>query len=96
MTDMSGQAVIEDDAIVIRLPIVNIPVAVEGANAIGAFDAPIKVIDAAAFAKDIILELNREDEEGTTMVHKMFDKAFNEAAEQGAQGIADEDDEQGD
>lgn len=48
------------------------------------------------FAKEVVRELNSEDEEGTTAIHKMFDAAFIEAIEQGAEGVeecsADEED----
>jgi hypothetical protein len=90
--DMSAQAVIEGDAVVIRLPIANLPVAVSGAASLGTLDPPFKVTDASAFAKDLVRQLNDEDDEGTTMVHKMFDQAFNDAAEQGADGITEFDD----
>lgn len=91
--DMSARAVIEDGQIVIRLPIENIPTAVDGAADLGTLDAPFKVIDPQAFAQDLVSTLNDEDEEGTTMIHKMFDKAFNIAADQGAAGMADADGE---
>lgn len=94
MTDTSAQAVIEGDQIVIRLPIENLPVAVEGARSLQTLEGRWKVTDANAFAKDLVRALNDEDEEGTTMVHKMFDKGFNEAFEQGPDGVEEiEDDE---
>lgn len=84
---MSGRAVIEDGNIVIRFRIDALPTAVEGAAALGALDAPFKVTDPDAFANDLVSQLNDEDEQGTTMVHKMMDRAFNQAADQGAFGI---------
>lgn len=53
--DMSAQAVIEGDAIVIRLPIANLPAAVDGAVAMMTVDPPFKVTDAKAFAADLVL-----------------------------------------
>lgn len=44
-------------------------------------------IDAKVFAKEVWRELVREQEDGTTPVHLLFDKAFEEACEQGAEGI---------
>lgn len=89
--DLSAVAVIEDDSIVIRLPIKNLPVAVDGSIALRALDSPFKVTDAAKFAHDVVVALNDEDEEGTTRVHQMFDGAFSDIAENGSDGIADND-----
>ena len=50
-------------------------------------DPLYEVTDAHAFAKYFVDELNREEEDGTTPVHAMFDKAFTEAVENGADGI---------
>ena len=46
-----------------------------------------KVIDPAAFAKAVYYQLYHEEEDGTTIVHRMFDDAIKEAVEQGAEGI---------
>lgn len=51
-----------------------------------------KIVDADAFAKAIFHQLNDEEEDGTTIVHRMFDDAIKEAVEQGAEGIALPDD----
>lgn len=91
--DLSAVAVVEDGNIVIRLPIKNLPVAVEGSIALGTLDGPFKVTDAEKFAKDVVTALNDEDEGGTTRVHQMFDSAFNYIAENGSDGIADDDDD---
>jgi hypothetical protein len=85
--DNSGQAVIENGDIIIRAPIDALPQVAEGAWVIGALDKRWKVTDPAIFAKELLHALNNEDEQGTTMIHKMFDKAINEALEQGAEGI---------
>ena len=91
--EQDGQAVIKGGAIVIRIPIKNLPQVVEGAWALGALDTRWKITDAPAFAEALVDELNREDEEGTTMIHKMFDAAINEALEQGAEGIEEHKDQ---
>lgn len=44
-------------------------------------------INAKVFAKEVWRELVREQEDGTTPVHELFDKAFEDACEQGADGI---------
>lgn len=87
MSDRSAEAVIEDGVIVIRLPIDNLADALKGACLMMTISPAYKVTDAAVFAKEVVRELNSEDEEGTTAVHKMFDAAFNEAIEQGAEGV---------
>jgi hypothetical protein len=50
-------------------------------------DVGFKVTDPDAFAKDLVIELNNENEIGTTCIHKMFDAAIEEAINQGAFGI---------
>jgi hypothetical protein len=94
MTDTSGEAVIEDGHIVIRFRIDALPTAVAGAAALGTLDAPFKVTNAEAFAKDLVSQLNEEDEQGTTMIHRMMDEAFNQAADQGAFGTSISDDDE--
>ena len=37
------------------------------------------------FAEDVLRELHREDEDGTTIVHTMFDEAAYMAADQGSE-----------
>jgi hypothetical protein len=46
-----------------------------------------KVINPSAFAEAVYHQLNDEEEDGTTIVHRMFDDAIKEAVEQGAEGI---------
>lgn len=91
--DTSAQAIIENDEIVIRVPFKYLPTIVEGAWALNALDKRFKLTDAALFAKNMVRALNDEDEQGTTMIHKMFDKAINEALEQGAEGIEEHEDQ---
>lgn len=88
MADMNnGRAVIEGDAMLIRLPIDYLPQVVEGAWALNAMPVRMQITDAGAFAKELVRVLNREDEQGTTMIHRMMDSAIVEALEQGAEGI---------
>lgn len=50
------------------------------------FEHP-KVTDPLAFAHEIDAELSKEEEDGTTVVHRMLDKAAQSAIENGAEGI---------
>lgn len=83
----SARAIIEDGCIVIRLPLANISAALEGARASGHQDGRYIVTDAAVYAKEVVLELNKESEDGTTPIHLLFDKCMYEAIDQGAQGV---------
>ena len=53
----------------------------------GEFVGP-RVTDIAVFAKEIALILQREEEDGTTLVHRLLDKAASEAIDQGAEGVS--------
>lgn len=46
-----------------------------------------EVTDRDAFVRAIVDELLRDEEDGTTPVHRMFDAAAEEAVEQGAEGV---------
>jgi hypothetical protein len=47
----------------------------------------LKVTDQQVFAKELIYELNKESEDGTTAVHRMFDGVIKGATEWGVDGI---------
>jgi hypothetical protein len=83
----AGKAVVEGDALVIRVPLEVLPTVVEGAWASGGMDTRLLVTSPAKLAAELCLVLNDEDERGTTRVHKMFDSALWEAYEQGYEGI---------
>lgn len=57
-----------------------------------------RVTDSAGFADDVRRELEREEEDGTTPVHRMLDMALNEAVESGSEHVQeveeDEDNEE--
>jgi hypothetical protein len=86
---MTAEAKIEGDEIVIRLPIGNIPIAFSGGVAAGYIQAPYRVTNAASFARDVVTELRREAEDGTTAVHRMFDDAFTRAIEWCGDGVTE-------
>lgn len=85
--DTGGQAVIEDGNIVIRVPIDALQMIVDGATSLNGLDKRWLITDPAEFAKWIVVEINDEDEQGTTRFHKMFDRAMDEAINQGALGV---------
>lgn len=83
--DRSAQAVVEGDAIVIRISIANLQAIMDGGFACAAYYKRYKVTNGPGFAKEIADALNDEDEEGSTPVHKLFDVAINSALNSGAQ-----------
>lgn len=81
-------AKIEGDEVVIRLPMDALVTATEACPAFEPIeDSTPKVTDPREWMKSVVDELNGEEEDGTTLVHLMFDKAFERAADQGAEGI---------
>lgn len=84
-----GKAVIERGAIVIRVPLATLPMVLEGAWATNNLNPRYKITNVDEFARDLVNELNSESEDGTTRVHTMFDKAIEEAINQGAFGIVE-------
>ena len=84
---------VEDAAIVIRLPLETMRVAAENCEGLATFNGSrndfrkVRVTHLDIFAKEVVRELNREEEDGTTPVHLLFDAAFENAVEQGAEGI---------
>lgn len=88
MTSTGAEAVIEDGKIIISIDVDALPLIVSGSCAVSdGLRGLWKVTDAAAFAEDVCVSLNREREDGSTMVHMMFDRAFDHAIDQGAEGI---------
>lgn len=53
----------------------------------------VSIHDKDAFVKDFLVELEQEDEEGSTSIHRAFDKAANNAVENGSLGVTLADDE---
>lgn len=47
----------------------------------------VDVTDATEFAKAVIEEINREDDEGNTLLTRMIDKAILQAVENGCEGV---------
>lgn len=47
----------------------------------------IKITDQSEFLREFISELLNEDESGANIIHEMFDKAANNAIENGCNGV---------
>lgn len=52
-----------------------------------------KIINNIGFAKDILNELESEEEDGTTLVHRMLDSAANNAIENGSEFVEESENE---
>ena len=89
-----AEAVIRDGLIVISIEIAALPLIVSGSCAADGLDGRWKVTDAEVFAAEVVRALNDEREDGTTPVHQMFDRAFDEAINQGAEGIEECDEDE--
>jgi hypothetical protein len=85
--EADGHAILKDGAISFRVSLDALPAVLEGAWAIGKLDTRFQITDSSEFAKEIVRALNREDEQGTTAIHKLFDRAILDSIEQGAFGI---------
>ncbi|WP_429123379.1 crAss001_48 related protein [Aeromonas veronii] len=48
----------------------------------------LTVTDPAVFAGEVVSVLKQEEEDGSTLIHGMFDKAASIAADQGAEGLS--------
>lgn len=89
-----GRAVIEGGSVVIRFPLDAMQDALDGAWGMSIFDVRQKITDLAEFAKEFRNELNSESENGTTLIHRMADKAFLNMMEQGAFGFEPHEDQE--
>lgn len=47
----------------------------------------IPVTDKLIFARAVLMELQDEEEDGTTMLHRLFDEAMKRAVENGCEGV---------
>ena len=83
----AATAVIEKGTIIIRLPIKNLKMAVEGYVDSDFGIEPMIVTNVQAFAKSVVRALNEEEENGSTPIHHMFDAAFEQALENGSEGV---------
>ncbi len=94
MTETAKLAVsVEGDELVIRLPASVLAFAVKYMpkaeiydEGLGDFFQP-EVVDEAAFLKEMHLALEHEEEDGTTLVHRMLDKAALHIMHVGGEGV---------
>ena len=56
-------------------------------NSTGEYEQQMKVVDELKFAEEIVRELCDEQEDGTTPVHLLIDKAFESAVGNGCEGV---------
>jgi hypothetical protein len=47
----------------------------------------IKITDSQKFAREVVAEINRESEDGSTLLTRMLDKAISNAVEAGCEGV---------
>lgn len=88
MTRDHGLSVeIRDGAIVIAIGVYTLRHAISLASNIDDPEGEILITDSDAFARDLVSELNREDEQGTTPVHRLLDQAAKDAVAQGCGGV---------
>ena len=83
----NAEAFIENDTITICVQISALADVVEGWWTSGNSGTRYKVTNPESFAKEVVRALNDEDEQGNTMIYDMFDNAFENAINQGADGI---------
>jgi hypothetical protein len=74
-------AKIEEQEIVIRVPVNCLQLNIDYNN------LNVCISDLETFAKEFVSAINSESEDGTTLVHKMLDKALVNTVEQGAEGV---------
>lgn len=86
---MSLEVKIEDGAIVVRLPIDMLDLVVSACPALyyPEHDRGPNVTRPEEFAEGVVEALKDEAEDGTTLVHRMFDQAFINAIENGTGGV---------
>lgn len=85
---------LEYDQIVIRVGIDTLAFCAENGEAFqeyneatGKYERLYRVENARQFADDVVLALNKEEEDGTTPVHTLLDKAIEAAADNGSLGL---------
>jgi hypothetical protein len=82
-----AEARIVKGKIVIEVPVNFLPKVLEASWACRVLTTRYRVESAEQFAKELVNELNREREDGTTPIHMMFDRAIERAIEAGGFGL---------
>lgn len=78
---------VEDDVLIISIGISTLCYAVQQEL------HDVSIHDEDAFVKDFLVELQQENEEGSNAIHLAFDKAANNAVENGSPGVTLAEDE---
>lgn len=94
MNDQELKIEIQNDELIIRIGISTLAVAARNCQYCDAIimdhdadEEAVKITDEKVFAESILLALKREEEDGTTLVHKMLDSATEYVVEYGENGI---------
>ena len=77
-------------AIVIRVRMKTLPVAFSASPSnptTDEGDPKYRITDLEAFAANVCRRLNEEEEDGTTLIHRAFNAAFEQVLEQGDEGV---------
>lgn len=85
MKDQPLKIEIKNDQLVISVGISAFAFATQAADA---WPDNEVIVDESQFAKDIVHELQREDEQGSTPLHFLFDSLAQKALEQGSIAVA--------
>lgn len=86
---------IEDDQLVIRVGVECLLNAIPLADTwpMNSDGSPVAILDKEQFLKDLISELERENERGENVLHLAIDQAATEVTEQGYESVALADDD---
>lgn len=84
-TDHPLRCVLADNVVSITLDSETLKIATEHHPALS--DLQIMIEDVTAFAKDVVMAMNAEREDGSTLVTDMLDAAIEQAVEQGSVGM---------
>jgi hypothetical protein len=84
-----SEAVLKDGFIVIKIPVdvLDKDYIIPNDLMDDEFRPLVKVTDVDKFAKYFVNELNRESEDGSTMITEILDKAFLKAVDNGPEGL---------
>jgi len=95
MKDQQLKVEIVDDRLVISIGVGLLAFAVQAASDVSGWSDEFYIYDPAKFADEVARQLQSEEEDGTTPVHRLLDAAALEALEQGADGIEEGSPEKG-
>jgi hypothetical protein len=92
MIDSPLSVKVEDDELVIRIGVDTLAWAGERCPDLEdeRYEPMFRIVNATEFANDVLHELKKEEEDGTTLVHLMLDKAIVSAIEQGSAAVIEQ------